>query len=346
MDQPRKRYSNAVTATLSGIRDLFRKQKDVVLLKDEEMLTGKKVLITGASSGLGFEAAVQLARRGAHVLMACRTGVPEKGALVRKLSGNPHVEMFQVDLSDMESIVRLADTLKRSSLKLDVLICNAAVVPSKSRKTRQGLEEMFMVNYLAKYMLVRLLLENGIINLHSESTPRIIFVSSESHRNPKSFDWEGFGKYTEYTMGKTVELYGYYKLLLTTFANELSCRLNPAGRTLCSVFVLCPGPVNSNIAREAPVIFKPLLKLVFRIFFRSPEIAVRPLLYFACSPEVKEKSLDYLFLMSRKEMDLKATDAQNGAKLWQYSEALLESHGIVFKNPRHGTDLPNSSPQS
>jgi NAD(P)-dependent dehydrogenase (short-subunit alcohol dehydrogenase family) len=339
MDQSRERYSNAFTATLSGIRDLFRKQKDMVILNDGDTLAGKKVLITGASSGLGFEAAVQLARRGAHVIMACRSGIPEKGELVRKLSGNPDVEMFQIDLSDMESITRLAETLKKSSVKLDILVCNAAVVPLKSRKTRQGLEEMFMVNYLAKYLFIRLLLENGLFNLGSNSIPRIIFVSSESHRNPRSFDWEGFGKYREYTMGKTVELYGYYKLLLTTFANELSRRLNTSGKTRCSVFVFCPGPVNSNIAREAPVIFKPLLKLVFRIFFRSPEKAVQPLLYFACSPEVKDKSIDYLFLMSRKEMDLKATDEQNGEKLWQYSEALLESHGIALKGPRHGVDL-------
>ena len=142
-----------------------------LILKDEETLTGRTVLITGASSGLGFEAAVQLARRGAHVLMACRSGIPEKGELVRKLSGNPHVEMFQVDLSDIESIIRLADTLKKSSLKLDVLICNAAVVPLKSRKTRQGLEEMFMVNYLAKYLFVRLLLENDLLNIGQQQHP-------------------------------------------------------------------------------------------------------------------------------------------------------------------------------
>jgi NAD(P)-dependent dehydrogenase (short-subunit alcohol dehydrogenase family) len=332
MNKAGRSYSNAFAATLSGIRDLFGKQKDVVTLKDDDTLTGRKVLITGSSSGLGFEAAVQLARRGAHILMACRSGIPEKGELVRKLSGNPNVEMFQVDLSGMESIIRLADTLKKASLKLDVLICNAAVVPSKSRRTRQGLEEMFMVNYLANYLFIRLLLENDLLNMGSKSTPRIIFVSSESHRNPKSFDWEGFGKYREYSMGKTVELYGYYKLLLTTFANELSRRLNSSGKTRYSVFALCPGPINSNIAREAPGIFKPLLKIVFRIFFRSPEKAVQPVLYFACSPEVTGKSIDYLFLMSRKEMDPKATDTHNGERLWKYSEDLLASHGIVFKN--------------
>jgi NAD(P)-dependent dehydrogenase (short-subunit alcohol dehydrogenase family) len=238
--------------------------------------------------------------------------------------------MLQVDLSDIESIIRLAATLKKSSLKLDALICNAAVVPLKSRKTRQGLEEMFMVNYLAKYLFVRLLLDHDLFNIASDNIPRIIFVSSESHRNPGSFDWEGFGRYREYTMGKTVELYGYYKLLLTTFANELSRRLNSSGKIRCSVFVLCPGPINSNIAREAPVVFKPLLKLVFRIFFRSPAKAVQPVVYFACSPEVTGKPIDYLFLMSRKEMDFKATDAQNGEKLWQLSEELLEKHGVVF----------------
>jgi NAD(P)-dependent dehydrogenase (short-subunit alcohol dehydrogenase family) len=264
--------------------------------------------------------------------MACRSGIPEKGELVRRLSGNPRVDMLQVDLSDIESIIRLAEALKKSSLKPDILICNAAVVPLKSRKTKQGLEEMFMVNFLSSYLLVRLLLENDLLNTVNNSQPRIIFVSSESHRNPKAFDWEGFGKYTEYTMGKTVELYGYNKLLLTTFANELARRLNSAGNVRYSVFALCPGPINSNIAREAPVIFKPLLKLVFRIFFRSPEKAVQPVVYFACSKEVTAKAIDYLFLMSRKQMDPKATDEHNGEMLWQYSEALLEKHGIVFKS--------------
>jgi NAD(P)-dependent dehydrogenase (short-subunit alcohol dehydrogenase family) len=335
MKDHKERYSNAFAATMSGITDLFRKQKNRLALKEEIDLADKNILITGASSGLGFESAVQLARRGARVWMACRSGIPEKGERVRERSGNHHVEMLPVDLSDMESIIRLADSMKELSLKIDVLICNAAVVPSASRKTRQGLEEMFMVNYLAKYLFVRLLLEYDLINLGADTVPRILFISSESHRNQKSFDWEGFGRFREYSMGKSVELYGYYKLLMTTFTNELSRRLNPSAHTRCSVFALCPGPVNTNIAREAPFIFKPLLKLVFTIFFKSPAQAVEPVLYFACSPEVEGNALDYLFRMSRKEMDPKATDEQNGERLWQYSEALLKSHGIVFRNSKN-----------
>jgi NAD(P)-dependent dehydrogenase (short-subunit alcohol dehydrogenase family) len=324
-------YSNAFTATLTGIADLFRKQKNVVVIRDEDRLEGKNVLINGASSGLGLEAAIQLASKGANVWMVCRSGIPEKGELVRKRSGNPDVHMLHADLSDITSIKQLVDQLKASSVKIDILIENAAVVPAKSRKTRQGIEEMFMVNYLSKYLFMRWLLEEELFNTRDGHVPRIIYISSESHRNPKGYDWAGFGEYKDYTMGKTVELYGYYKLLMTTFANALSKRLNPADQLKYSVFALCPGPINSNIAREAPVVFKPLLKLVFGIFFRSPSIAVKPVVYFASSQEVNDKPIDYLFLMSRKEMDPKSMEAENGDKLWKLSEELLQKHGIVFQ---------------
>jgi NAD(P)-dependent dehydrogenase (short-subunit alcohol dehydrogenase family) len=326
------KYSSPLRATVKGISDLFKKPKDEVKLLDTDRLEGKNILITGASSGLGFEAAVQLAKRGAHVVMACRSGIPQQGEKVQQLSGSRKVEMIKVDLSDMDSIVHLAEELERKTLKLDIVICNAAVVPAKSRRTRQGLEEMFMVNYLAKYLLIRLIIQRKMLNSSDNLIPRIIFVSSESHRNPKLFDWDNFGKYREYSMGKTVELYGYYKLLMTTFANELSRRINQQNNTPCSVFALCPGPVNTNIAREAPSIFAPLLKLIFSIFFRSPKVAVRPLIYFSCSSEPEGRPIDYLFLMTRKDMDEKSMNMENGRKLWELSEKLLAEHGIEFQS--------------
>ena len=331
INQQGGQYSNPLQATVKGIIDLFRKQKNVVSLSDDERLYGKNILITGASSGLGFEAAVQLAGRGARVFMACRSGIPDKGEHVKRLSGSNKVEMLPVDLSDMRSIRKLVGHLANASVQLDILICNAAVVPSKSRKTQQGLEEMFVVNYLAKYLFVRLLIEHRLFRNENKIIPRIIFVSSESHRNPKAFEWEDFGKFREYSMGRTVELYGYYKLLMTTFANELSRRLNRTSETTYSVFALCPGPVNSNIAREAPAVFKPILKLVFSIFFRSPKKAVGPVIFFSCSPEIEGKPIDYLFLMSRKEMDPKATSEKNGKTLWELSEKLLSEYGYIFQ---------------
>lgn len=327
MTEPKERYSNAFTATLAGITDLFKKQKDPVVIGPEDNVKGKTILITGASSGLGFEAAMQLAQRGGHILMACRSGIPEKGEQVRQQSGSQQVDMFPVDLADLDSVVKLVEAIQAKGVKIDILIDNAAVVSGGSRKTPQGLEEMFVVNYLSKFLLVRLLLERQLFNTGGKDVPRIIYVSSESHRNPKAFDWDHFGEYKDYSMGKTVALYGYYKLLMTTMANTLSRKLNEGGKLNYSVFALCPGPVNSNIARESPAIFKPLLKVIFGIFFRSPKQAVQPVVYFATSPEVKDKAMDYLFLMSRKEMDDKATDVANGERLWVLSERVLREKG-------------------
>jgi NAD(P)-dependent dehydrogenase (short-subunit alcohol dehydrogenase family) len=286
-------------------------------------------MVTGASAGLGFATALDLARRGARVIMACRSGIPEKGDEIRKKSGSEMVEMIHVDLSDIESIKTLVLNLKAQGIKLNMIICNAAIVPRVSRKTNQGLEEMFMVNYLAKFLLIRWLLDEGIISTEGNILPRIIIVSSESHRNPKAFDWENFGKYKDYGIKKTIELYGYYKLLLTTFVNELSRRLN-TGDTEISVFSLCPGPVNSNIAREAPKLFHPLLKVVFGIFFNRPEKAAVPVVYLATSDDLEGKALDYFFMLERKEMDEKTKDPENGKRLWELSESLLKDLDVKF----------------
>jgi NAD(P)-dependent dehydrogenase (short-subunit alcohol dehydrogenase family) len=323
-------YDSPLKATFKGITDLFRKQQKAGELKDSDRLDGVSVLITGASSGLGYATSLELARRGARVIMACRSGIPDKGEEIKRKSGSDLIEMVQVDLSDINSIRSMVEELKRRNIKFQQIICNAAIVPRKSRKTEQGLEEMFMVNYLAKFLLIRWLMDEDLLESKDERLPRIIIVSSESHRNPKSFDWNGFGRYKDYGMNKTVELYGYYKLLLTTFVNELSRRLNP-GDTEISVFSLCPGPVNSNIAREAPKLFHPLLKLIFSLFFNSPEKAALPVVYLSTSQDFEAKPIDYLFMWERQDMDEKTSEGENGRKLWELSENLLTEIGVVFK---------------
>jgi NAD(P)-dependent dehydrogenase (short-subunit alcohol dehydrogenase family) len=325
-------YSNPLTAILKGIGDLMKRKKSSLVLKGSDRVDGKTILITGASSGLGYAAARQLAERGATVIMACRSGIPQRGQEISVATGSKHVYMEQVDLSDLNSILKLAEKIKEKYAPIDVLICNAAIVPSKSRRTAQGLEEMFVVNYLAKYLFIRLLAQNGTLRASGSGhdKPRIIIVSSESHRNPADFDWENFGRYKEYGMSKTVEYYGYYKLLLTTFAMELSRRLNNSSKINAAVFALCPGPVNTNIAREAPGWAQPLLSIVFRIFFKSPEKAAEPIIYLAASEAVQVKPFVYLFLMNRKEIDRKASAKANGKKLWELTEEIIGKKGIAL----------------
>ncbi|MCD4730181.1 MAG: SDR family NAD(P)-dependent oxidoreductase [Bacteroidales bacterium] len=330
MNKQQKKCNNPFIATYKGISDLFKKHDRVGELSSGERLDGKRVLITGSSSGLGLATATELAKLGAEVIMAVRSGIPEKGEEVKKKSGSEKVHMLHVDLSDFDSIKKLVEEVRTTFGEIDILICNAAVVSKKARKTKYGLEEMFTVNYLAKFVLVNLLLKEDCFNKMGDGLPRIIFVSSESHRNPDGFEWNTFGKFKDYRMGKSVERYGYYKLLMTTFAQELYRRLNPNQHPEYSVFALCPGPVNSNIAREAPALFQPLLKVVFKIFFRSPEQASEPVVYFAASKDLEGNSFDYLFLMQRKAIDEKAADPANGKKLWLLTEELLKTFGMIF----------------
>ena len=310
---------------MEGIKAVFTKQEKAGYLKDTDRLDGKTVLVDGASSGLGFAVAVQMAGRGARVIMACRSGIPEKGEEVKKRTGNQQIEMVHVDYSDINSIHNLISTVKEKYAPLDIVISNAATVPRQSRKTPQGLEEMFMVNYLSKFIMINGITKTDCLRKDGKEKARIVFVSSESHRHPPAFDWNAFGVYKTYGMNKTVEYYGYYKLLLTTFTHELSRRLHANGKEPVSVFALCPGPVNSGIAREAPAVFQPLMKLVFAIFFKSPRKAAEPVMYLALSKDLEGKPYDYLFKMSRKEIDEKAADEENGRKLWKLSEELVES---------------------
>ena len=330
MRKQEKKYNNPLSATYKGISDLFKKQERVGELQPGERLDGKKVLIDGSSSGLGLATAKELARLGAEVIMAVRSGIPAKGEEVKKASGSEKVHMLHGDMSDFESIRNLVKEIKSRFGKIDILILNSAVVSKQARKTKYGLEEMFSVNFLSKFYFVNLLLHEDLFNKNGKGLPRIIFVSSESHRNPEAFEWETFGEFKDYGMGKSVERYGYYKLLMTTFSQELARRLNPNQNPEYSVFALCPGPVNSNIAREAPAVFKPLMKIIFKAFFRSPEKACEPVVYFAASQSVEGKATDYLFLMSRKTVDEKASNPENGKKLWKMTEELLKKHHISF----------------
>jgi len=98
------KYKTPVTAILTGITDLFRRTRPDCFLLPADRLDGKTVLIDGASSGLGFAIAVDAARRGAKVIMACRSGIPEKGEKVKKLSGNDNVHMELIDFRDLSGI--------------------------------------------------------------------------------------------------------------------------------------------------------------------------------------------------------------------------------------------------
>ena len=124
-------YSSPVGAIFTGIRDLFRQSGEKLDLKDLPSLEGKQALITGASSGLGFATAVEMARRGARVIMAQRSGIPGKGEEVKRKSGSQKVEMISLDLSDLESLQGFTGEIREKFGPVDIIVCNAAMVAKK-----------------------------------------------------------------------------------------------------------------------------------------------------------------------------------------------------------------------
>ncbi|MCB9234906.1 MAG: SDR family NAD(P)-dependent oxidoreductase [Bacteroidia bacterium] len=328
---PEGRFKNPFVAALTGMRELFAKQALEGHLHETDRLDGKTAMVTGSSSGLGFAIAVDLARRGARVIMAVRSGIPAKGEEVKRLSGSNLVEMRPLDLADFDTIKALCEGLQHDGIRLDVMVSNAGVFPPSARQTKYGLDESFQVNFLGKFLLLNRLLEAGIIpnttfahNKSGDFIPRIVIVSSESHQGASAIDWDKFGQFADYGVKDSISVYGYNKLLLTTFATELSRRLNPDPTHLdVSVNALCPGAVNTNIARDAPKWLMPVLKLSFSIFFNSPEKAARPISYLAASPEVEGKTNYYLHMFNEKSMDPKCYDLEAGKMLWERSKALL-----------------------
>ncbi|MEM9729871.1 MAG: SDR family NAD(P)-dependent oxidoreductase [Myxococcota bacterium] len=331
-------HDNPFTAVLSGLLDQRISAPKIAPLPDHVRLDGRTVLVTGANSGLGKGIAVRLAKRGAHVIMACRSGIPQAGEDVKRESGSDRVEMLRVDLSSFPSITEFCDELRNRGVTLDAAVFNAGVVPVTSRKNDHGLELMFAVNFLAKFVLLDRLLHDGVIpnavyghNSRPNDPPRVIFVSSETHRSSIPIDFDHFGEPIDYGVADGVKYYGLSKLHLTTYFQELSRRLNPNGedRPDVCVHALCPGAVNSNMAREAPAWLKPILRPVMALFFQSPEKAAIPVDYLVASDEMGAQTGGYMHMMRVKDSSEASMDPDKGKLLWEKTEELLRGHDML-----------------
>lgn len=295
--------------------------------------------MTGANRGLGKAVAVDLARRGGRVIMACRSGRAEAAEEVKQTSGSDTVEMLTVDLSDMRSVHRLCDELKARNIGIDIAVLNAGLAALRARRTPQGFETMFAVHFLANRVIVDRWLKDGLLRPSNRDTPRVVFVSSEAHRSAEPIDFGTFGAYKDFRgAGNGLKQYCSTKLHMCTYAKELSRRLNPAGEegVKVAVHAVCPGAIASGIAREAPAILKPIIHPVMKLFFQSPEKAARPVIHLCCSAEAGARTGMYLHMMMAKQMSAPATDEANGAKLWEASLALIEKYAAPVGDAPEG----------
>ncbi|MEO0883204.1 MAG: SDR family NAD(P)-dependent oxidoreductase [Pseudomonadota bacterium] len=330
-----RRMDGPVRAIMTAIRDIRDTDGLIDPVPEHISMAEKTCLITGANSGLGYAIAEDLARRGARLILACRSDIPEAADDLIHVSGNQNITMEYVDLLDLRSVDALCDRLVAAGTKLDRLILNAGLMAPRAEPSAQGFEKMLAVHFLANQRLATRLVELGVIARTTEPTrPRIIAVSSESHRSAPPIDFEELGKLIPHKTSGAMKQYGHSKLALSLMIRGLAARYRAAdGTPEIDVFHMCPGPVASNIARDAPSLIRPLANGMIHTFFPGPAKAAQPVIHLACSDNVSGKSGAYMHLMRFKDPSNSAMDDDAATRVIEFGERVFselqtgQSHG-------------------
>ena len=304
------RNKGIIAATAAGIRGAFTKKAEPLDLDTD--LSGRRCLVTGANSGLGKGIAVRLAAQGAHVTMAGRTMDEQAREDIVRVSENHAVSLKKLDLASFESVLAFVESL-RGAAPFDVVVLNAAVMNAKSVTTVDGLDEMTQVNFLSNVLLLESMLAEGLVNGTGQEAARIVVVSSEAHRWSEGIDLITLGEPTGFGMTQAMGHYSDTKFLMAAYVAHLARRL---AADEIAVHALCPGAVNSNLARQAPTFLKPLLKAVFTLFFASPMKASRPVFHLTASPRLAGRTGVYFHLAEEKAIDARAASPDFGAALF------------------------------
>ena len=271
-------------------------------------LQGRVALITGANTGIGLVTARELAARGAHVFMACRSAARAQAALDSIAAGasGAKPEALALDLGDFESVRRCAQTFLARDLPLHLLINNAGLAGARG-STSSGFELAFGVNHMGHFLLTQLLLER----IKAAAPARIVTVASKAHYRAQGIDWNAVREPTATRSG--FPEYGVSKLANVLFSAELGRRL--AGSDV-TTYALHPGVVASDIWRKVPWPLRSLMKLAMI----TTEEGARTTLHCATAPELRHSSGLYYDSCRPKEPSRLAHDTALAAELWQRSE--------------------------
>ncbi len=255
--------------------------------------TGRRFFITGANSGIGFAAAVELARRGACVVLACRDRARGEAALRQlnqQVGGDPQSELVVLDLASQASIREVAQAEVASGRPLHGLINNAGVMrPPRRLETKDGFELQFGTNVLGHFALTCRLMEafERSRSAQLEDAPRIVTLSSIAHKRAR-IDFNDLQAKSSYN---PMHAYGQSKLADLMFAFELERRLRTGNRGAVSIAVH-PGVAQSNILKFgsstgfAARLEKAMGNVIGTLLNNSLEGAL-PTLYAATAPEAK-----------------------------------------------------------
>jgi len=278
-------------------------------------IRGKTVLVTGATSGIGLEASVALARQGARVVMVGRNQAKTEAAMadVASRSGSKEVSYLLGDFASQASVRSLAEAVRARVDRLDVLVNNAGGVHKTRTVTADGIETTFAVNHLGYFLLTNLLLD-----LVVKSAPaRVVTVASVGHRRG-SLDFEDLG--FERGGYSIMRAYARSKLANILFAAELARRLAGSGVTSNS---LHPGSVDTNIWSGAPLWAKPIIQLALRPFFISAEKGGERIVQLAASSALEGVTGKYFENGQPVDPAPLARDTSLATRLWDVSARMV-----------------------
>ena len=291
-------------------------------------LSGKVIVVTGGNSGIGYEAALQFARKRARVVLACRDLGKARIAVDQIKAASPDAELdaMQLDLANLASVRGFTDAFHIQHRKLDVLCNNAGVMALPYRQTVDGFEMQFGTNHLGHFALTGRLMAT----LLAASEPRVVTLSSGAHRMG-TINFDDLQRERRYNNWLA---YGQSKLANLIFAFELQRRASAAGTNLLSL-AAHPGYSATNLQFAGPAAFyeKAFMAVANKVYAQSADMGALPTLYAATMPDVPGGSFigPDGFMEGRGHPKIvtgagKAYDEDTGRRLWEASEELTGVH--------------------
>jgi len=270
-------------------------------------MSGKTVLVTGATGGIGLETARSLARMGAAVVIGARDPVRGQAVMDEINRKGGRAELLEIDMASFASVRRAAERFLGSHTRLDVLVNNAGVAVRERRLTADGHELTWQTNFLGGFLLTKLLLPA----LKSAVRPRVVNVSSQAHRSAR-MDWDNLELERDYGGFKA---YANTKLAQVLFTRELA-RREPG----IAVNAVHPGAIATGIWRAAPKFAQWILGLVLP----PPEKGARPVVRLASSPDLDGITGRYFNKLREANPAPAATNDADAARLWEIAEKATE----------------------
>jgi len=278
-------------------------------------LQGRRVLVTGATSGLGYETMRVLALRGAHVYGTGRT-LEKAQRACSSVTGQ--TTPLQLELTDFDSVTACANAFAATGAPLDILICNAGVMALPEHEQVYGLEKQFVTNHLGHFLLTNLLRKQ----LLAADSPRVVVVSSSALKwaDPAGIEWDNLSGATDYDPKRA---YGQSKLANCLFTIELARQVANTNMTVNS---MNPGPVLTDLQRHAPSWLVWLGDVLGPAFMKSPAEGASTVCYLAANPTVADVSGHYFIDCNPVALGGNSEDLEMAAKLWSVSTELVKDY--------------------